>query len=42
MKTTRPPFWFLLVSLSLASTIFAFRYFGEAFPLVNLDLRMDR
>ena len=42
MKTTRPLFWFLLVALSIAAAVFAFRYFGEAFPLVTLDLRMDR
>lgn len=42
MKTHRPLFWIVLVLLSLGSLAGAYRYFGEAFPLITLDLRMDR
>ena len=42
MKTNRPLFWIVLVLLSLGSLVGAYRYFGEAFPLITLDLQMDR
>ncbi len=42
MKTNRPLFWIVLVLLSLSSLVGAYRYFGEAFPLITLDLQMDR
>ena len=42
MKTNRPLFWIVLALLSLVSLVGAYRYFGEAFPLINLDLQMDR
>ena len=42
MKTNRPLFWIVLVLLSLGSLAGAYRYFGEAFPLITLDLQMDR
>lgn len=42
MKTHRPLFWIVLVLLSLGSLVGAYRYFGEAFPLITLDLQMDR
>ena len=42
MKTNRPLFWIVLVLLSLGSLAGAYRYFGEAFPLIRLDLQMDR
>jgi len=42
MKTDRPLFWIVLVLLSLGSLVGAYRYFGEAFPLISLDLQMDR
>ena len=42
MKTHRPLFWIVLVLLSLGSLAGAYRYFGEAFPLITLDLQMDR
>ena len=38
----RVSFWVLLAALSIASTIFVYLYFSKAFPLVELDLRMDR
>ncbi|MEW5978357.1 MAG: CPBP family intramembrane glutamic endopeptidase [Acidobacteriota bacterium] len=38
----RPAFWVLLLLVSLSGIGFAFRYFPEAFPIVTLDLRMDR
>lgn len=34
--------WILFVSLSAVSLVFTFAYFSDAFPLVNLDLQMDR
>ena len=42
MKTNRLLFWIVLVLLSLGSLAGAYRYFGEAFPLITLDLQMDR
>ena len=42
MKSNRLFFWIGLVLLSLVSLLGAYRYFGEAFPLINLDLQMDR
>ena len=42
MKTNRPLFWIVLVLLSLGSLVGAYRYFGKAFPLITLDLQMDR
>ena len=42
MKTNRPLFWIVLVLLALGSLVGAYRYFGEAFPLITLDLQMDR
>ena len=35
-------FWILFVAVSIASTIFVYVYFSKAFPVVDLDLRMDR
>ncbi len=37
-----PPFWILFVLVSAASALVAFRYFPVAFPLVTLNLQMDR
>ena len=34
--------WILFVLLSAGSLVFTFLYFSNAFPLVNLDLQMDR
>ena len=42
MKGHRPLFWIVLALLSLVSMLGAYRYFGQAFPLINLDLQMDR
>ena len=38
----KPLFWVLFVTASLISTVLAFQFFSQAFPIVNLDLRMDR
>jgi len=38
----KPLFWILFVTVSLACVAFTFRYFSQGFPLVTLDLRMDR
>ena len=38
----KPLFWILFVAVSLACVAFTFRYFSQGFPLVTLDLRMDR
>lgn len=38
----KPAFWILLSLISLGGTLLAVRYFSEAFPIVTLDLRMDR
>lgn len=35
-------FWILFVLLACASAAFAFRYFPQAFPLVTVDITMDR
>ena len=40
--TRKPWFWIVFVLFSLAAGIFAFRYFPRAFPIVTLDLEMDR
>ena len=38
----KPAFWVLFVLSSLLGTAWAVRHFAEAFPLISLDLRMDR
>ena len=38
----KPIAWILLSLVSVSGTLFTFRYFPEAFPLVTLDLQMDR
>jgi len=38
----KPIFWIALVAASLGSTYFGIRYFSKAFPIVTLDLRMNR
>jgi hypothetical protein len=38
----KPIFWFALLAASLGSIYFAVRYFSRAFPIVTLDLRMNR
>jgi len=38
----RPWFWIALILLSAGSAALAFRLFPKAFPLVSLDIRMDR
>ncbi|MFQ5739756.1 MAG: CPBP family intramembrane glutamic endopeptidase, partial [Acidobacteriota bacterium] len=42
MSLRRPLFWSLFALLALVCTVFAIQYFPRAFPLVNLDIRMDR
>ncbi len=38
----KPAAWILLGLLSLGGAVFSFVYFPSAFPLVTLDIRMDR
>src|SRR4051812_48641462 len=38
----RPAFWIVFIAFSIASAIFTFKYFSTAFPLVSIDLQMDR
>jgi hypothetical protein len=40
--TRKPAFWILLTGLCLASAAFSGRYFTRAFPLLSVDIRMDR
>jgi hypothetical protein len=40
--TRKPAFWILLTVLCLASAAFSRRYFTRAFPLLSVDIRMDR
>ena len=37
-----PWFWLVFGLVALAATAFAVRYFGRAFPIVSLELAMDR
>jgi len=38
----RPAFWIAFAALSALAGLFAWRYFPDALPLVNLDVRMSR
>ncbi len=38
----KPVFWIALTGISVACALFSLRLFPDAFPIVNLDLRMDR
>jgi len=38
----RPVLWTGLFMLSIGAAFFCLRYFPDAFPILNLDLRMDR
>ncbi|MGH7598130.1 MAG: CPBP family intramembrane glutamic endopeptidase [bacterium] len=38
----KPIFWLVLSLVSIGAMIFAYRFFPEAFPIVSLDLQMDR
>ena len=38
----KPIFWIVFVAVSLGSVYFGVRYFSKAFPIVTLDLRMNR
>jgi hypothetical protein len=40
--TTRPAFWAAFTLLSALSAVLAWRYFPEALPLINLEVRMSR
>src|SRR5689334_7327225 len=40
--TKKPAFWIVLAALSVLSAVFAVSNFPKAFPIVSLDLRMDR
>jgi membrane protease YdiL (CAAX protease family) len=38
----KPVFWIVFGLISFGCVIFTFRYFAKAFPIVTLDLQMDR
>ncbi len=38
----KPLFWLVLSLVSIGAIIFTYRFFPEAFPIVSLDLQMDR
>lgn len=38
----KPFFWLVLSLVSIGAIIFTYRFFPEAFPIVSLDLQMDR
>ncbi len=38
----KPIFWIIFSLIFISGIIFAFIYFSDAFPIVSLDLRMDR
>jgi len=38
----RPVFWIVFVAVCAASTFFAYSYFDRAFPIVSVDIQMDR
>ncbi|MGD9900496.1 MAG: CPBP family glutamic-type intramembrane protease [Calditrichaceae bacterium] len=38
----KPVFWITLTILSIAGGLFTYRFFPLAYPIVNLDLQMDR
>src|ERR1700737_338297 len=40
--TKKAAFWILLTVVSVGCAIFSWRYFTRAFPLLTLDIRMDR
>ncbi len=38
----KPATWIVLILISTCGLLFALRFFSQAFPIVSLDLRMDR
>ncbi len=40
--TRKPLFWIVFLLLSIAAAFYAFEYFPKAFPLVNLNISMNR
>ena len=38
----KPTFWIALGLVSLAGAVFAYQYFPQAFPVLQLDISMDR
>src|SRR3989442_6738849 len=38
----KPALWIGLAGVSVASAVFSWHYFAGAFPIVSLDIRMDR
>lgn len=40
--TRKPVFWIVFVLLFIGSVLFALKYFSSAYPIVTLDLKMDR
>jgi membrane protease YdiL (CAAX protease family) len=41
-KRSSIPFWIIFIILSCIATVFSFYYFPRAFPLVTINLSMDR
>lgn len=37
-----PTFWFLFAAASFAAAFFSYRYFPRAFPIIHLNIKMDR
>ncbi|MFH1762485.1 MAG: CPBP family glutamic-type intramembrane protease, partial [bacterium] len=42
MILKKPLFWIIFIIAAVICTLFSFKYFPSAFPLVTLDLKMDR
>lgn len=40
--TKKPAFWIVVALLAIASGIYSWAYFTQAFPLLSIDIRMDR
>ncbi|HEY2380374.1 MAG TPA: hypothetical protein VGK48_04250 [Terriglobia bacterium] len=38
----KPAFWIVFAVISAAAAVFTFKYFSTAFPLVSIDLQMNR
>lgn len=42
MSVKKPAFWIVLTLAAMIAAVFTFQYFPQAFPLVNLDIQMNR
>ena len=38
----KPAIWILFILFSIGAAVFSFQYFPKVFPIVELDLKMDR